>query len=209
MLVFVIVVGTGEGRRPPALHLIGHVGSVEALDQLGQVCERPAWQGWRSVRCRRALLAAVVAARGVDVDGGRRTCALPSSAKPPPSAIAASSGSCGANRSSTCFCDRRPPGLVVVDHDAAVLGDVDAVGARREAEAVSRRQGRERRRPRCRMLAVPRPAPGSVAANQRAKRWKLRAPEGLDPRRAAERGEVRVGDSRSAPRRCRRAELSG
>ena len=59
------------------------------------------------------------------------------------------------------------------------------------------------------MLATPARRAGSVAANQRAKRWKCGPPKRLDPRRAAERWRNAIGDRESARLRCRPADSSG
>ena len=120
-----------------------------------------------------------------------RTSRAPSGAKPPPLAMAASRGSCGANSPSTCFAVGTLPGLVVVEDDAAVLAKIDAVGANAEAEASFHREVKlavDFRRDLDDAAAPRRLGFGKPLGEAR----EARPPKRLDPRRAAKRGKVSV-----------------
>ena len=112
------------------------------------------------------------------------TSRAPSGTKPPPAAIAASSGSCGAKSLSTWLGVGGFPGLVVIEDDAAVLAEIDAVGARAEAEAAFYREVKSRprfpQRPLRRRFAAPARFPQTTWRSARSLAAKT-------PRRAASR----------------------
>ena len=105
---------------------------------------------------------------------------------------------------------RRLAGLVVVDHRRAVLGDIDAVGARGEAE--SRWRDRARRRPRSECASTPRPPrrlgrrePAGEAPEMRA----AKTPRPTASRRAWRNARRRCGSARLRYRREARRGMRG
>src|SRR5215813_7028052 len=134
MGVMVIVVHPAECAAGPALCFIGHVWAVEALYETLEVGEGPGCKvgGHRLIHCR-LLLAAVAASQHLDVAQ--------------PAHLAWSRGNESSARDHAGFerqlrreqaldlnHRRHSARLVVVDDGAAVVAEIDAVSAGREAE---------------------------------------------------------------------------
>src|SRR6185437_13258013 len=140
--IFVVAVEASESRRAAPLHLVRHGGMAVALDESRQLYERPFAEFDRVAFGGRAVLTAIIAARGVDITKLTHR-PLTDIAEPTVRTVLGDRRFERKLRSVEIVDmtrQRRPAGLVVVDDNRAVLADVNPVGASGQFEARGKRE---------------------------------------------------------------------
>src|SRR5262249_18227197 len=189
--IVVVVVDAIEGGARSALGFIGHVGTVEACDEPGHRGERLLGENPGGGLGCRLLFAAVAAPRDPDVTHAAHLARHERDETAAPD-NGSFEGKLRCEQPFDLLHRGNSAGLVVVEDDAAIPPEVDAVGAHAEAEAAFH----------CKLQltvdfgcdpddAVPARRLGAREPPGEAREaW---PPKRLDARRAAKRGEELVG----------------